>query len=551
MKSSVLLLPLQRLIATVESTATTLEGTLAAIGGIVFIRYLLEGLSSRSTTGFLASDASTLVHYSLFYVAIFLGTASIFSIVSKTHIEKTSKIALFGLLAVWIAPTIDLIFFGGYPMGYLFIGPHELFTYFLSYFGPLSSSGITPGMRIELTLVFIGAGVYAYIKTHSLVRALLAMVCLYTFVFISVALPSVLLAIPTLLSIGVPSLQTLLNTSLLPITLLHPGEALSAIVLQERLFNAFISQVLLIGLPFLTIVWFYLWNPQGLRAFVGNIRITRLIGYLLLVLFGALIAPTPALWKITLVDSYTFITAGIAIVAAWVFAVATNDLVDEEIDAVSNVSRPLIQGTLSRETMRAIAIVAGLYILCAGIALGSYSLFFLLTYTAAYYIYSTPPLRLKRVPGLASLLVSFACLSAILFGYYVVSVNRVITDFPLSLALLVLIFFTIAVNFKDLKDIEGDRQAGIITIATLLGQKRARFVLGAMLTGALTLTALFLPLSSENPLLAWSGVAACAVVWAGMVRGFGERFLFIVFLLYTILIGTILLTSPSSTILFS
>lgn len=542
MKQSALLVPLQNLITRLESVPITLYGTLAAVAGVLFIRYLFEGLSSRTATGFLASDMSTIVHYSLFYSTIFLGTAIILSLFAKTSIVPTTKVVLFGTLAVWIAPTIDLLFFGGYSMGYIFVGPGELLSYFLTYFGPLGSSGITPGIRIELALVFIGAVIYTYLKTRSLIRSVLMLVCLYTFVFIAVAIPSVVLALPVLFGVSVPTLGTLLNTSLLSVILLHPGELLQTLTLQERLFNAFISQVFLIGASVLVMVWFYLWNPQGVRAFIGNIRVPRLIGYLILAAFGAILAQSTAgAWTPTLIDFYTAITAIIAIAAAWLFAVVTNDLVDEQIDAVSNSSRPLIQGTLSKEAMGNIAVITGLWIILTGISLGSYSLFFLMTYTAAYFIYSMPPLRLKQVPGISSLLVSFACLSALLFGYYLVSENRVITDFPLALVLLVVGFFTIAVNFKDLKDIEGDRAAGVTTFATLLGQKNARRVFGGALTGALALGAMFLPLPFGTPLLAWGSVIASAIAWIGMMNGQGERFLFIVFVLYAALAGTLLL----------
>lgn len=543
MVTSTLISSLNRFVTRLESVSITLCGTLAAIAGVLLIRFLFEGLSSRSATGFLASDISTIVHYFLFYATVFLGTTIILSLFAKIPIVTATKVALFGSLAVWIAPAIDLIFFGGYSMGYIFVGPNELLSYFITYFGPLGSVGITPGIRVELALVFIGSALYTYLKTCSIARAILAAMCLYVFVFVTVAIPSIVLALPVLFGITVPTLDTLLSTSLLSTILLHPGELLQAITLQERLFNAFISQVFLIISTVLVFVWFFLWNPQGVRAFIGNMRLPRLVGYIVLVTFGAIVAQTSVVaWAPNLVDLYTFTTAVIAIVAAWIFAVATNDLVDEETDAISNSSRPLIQGTLSKGDMHNIAVVSGLWILLSGISLGSYSLFFLMTYTAAYFVYSVPPLRLKQVPGLSSLLVSFACLSAVLFGYYLISENRVITDFPLNLVLLIIVFFTIAINFKDLKDIEGDKAAGVTTFATLLGQRNARFVFGGVLTGALALVALFLPLPFGNPILAWGSVVASVVVWIGMVLGRGERFLFIVFLLYSALVGVFLLS---------
>ena len=528
-----LLLPLSRFIERVESIPVTLSGALAGFSGVLMVRYLLEGLSSRTATGFLASDISTIVHYSLFYITVFLGTILLLAVMARVSIVQATKIGLFASMAIWIAPTIDIMFFGGYPMGYVLAGPSQLIAYFVTYFGPIGYGGITPGIRIELALVLLGATLYVYTKTRSMLRSVCTAVFLYTFAFISVSAPSLILAIPILFGASVPTLGELLDTSLLSRILLHPGETFQAVVVSERLFNAFISQVFLLLATVFVFVWFYRWNPVAFKAFVGNLRIPRLVGYLALASFGALLALLETVsFKPNIIDWYTIATAVLGIAAAWVFAVATNDLVDEDIDRITNSSRPLIQGTLSRETMRNIAILSGMWIVFAGVTLGSYALFFLATYTAAYFIYSVPPLRLKRIPVLSSLLISLACLSAVLFGYYVISSNRIITEFPLNLIFFILIFFTIAVNFKDLKDIEGDRAAHITTLATLLGQRHARMVFGGALTGATALAALFLPLPFGSPLLAWSTVIASAVVWVGMVLGQGERFLFITFLAY-------------------
>ncbi len=94
--------------------------------------------------------------------------------------------------------------------------------------------------------------------------------------------------------------------------------------------------------------------------------------------------------------------------------------------------------------------------------------------------------------------------------------------------MLVLLSIALIVNVRDLKDLDGDKLAGIRTIPTLLGEKRSRMTLGAMLFIALLLVPIFIPL----PVLWIPSLIAGAAFWIGLVRGRNERFVFGVYFIY-------------------
>lgn len=107
---------------------------------------------------------------------------------------------------------------------------------------------------------------------------------------------------------------------------------------------------------------------------------------------------------------------------------------------------------------------------------GFYPFFMCLVYVACSYIYSMPPLRLRRFPLIPSFLIGVACLATVLAGFFFISVHKEIFIFPPLLSMGIIIMVTLAINFKDIKDIEGDKANGIITLPILFGKRGVRVV---------------------------------------------------------------------------
>jgi geranylgeranylglycerol-phosphate geranylgeranyltransferase len=163
----------------------------------------------------------------------------------------------------------------------------------------------------------------------------------------------------------------------------------------------------------------------------------------------------------------------LAFYLAWQVAVCTNDVVDADLDAVANPERPIPSGQhygqphgLSERGVLAVRDRRRL-------SRRAPVLFALLAFTAAYWVYSMPPLRLKRWPVINPFLVALACLAATAAGFFQAAPGMPWATLPLRVVVMILIGFTLAANVKDVKDIAGDRQEGILTLPVLAGRTAA------------------------------------------------------------------------------
>ena len=516
---------IEKLITTFESAPMSVAGWLAGMAGIVFIRIFLEAFSNPDIyRGFLDSALPTLLHCVLAYIGIGVVTTVVVSAVVRIPALPMMRAMIFLMPIMWLGPIIDIVN-GGSRIAYVFASPSVLFKDFLTFFGPLTGEGATFGLRIEFVLITLLLGVYVYIHTKRKAAALIGMVITYVLIFATMSVPSLLTPSNAVTTIW--GSNGILQSSLIAHNSIHPSYILYHPA--DLLFDVSQGQIWYLILCISGIAWLYQVRKDVLRALVRNVRPERLTHFFIFGIFGALIALSEGSrinW--TALDFITIAVAAFVVTFAWIFAVATNDIVDEPIDAISNAGRPLITGTLTPELMRDVAVVSGVMMLSGALALGSYATFFALLFTVSYYIYSVPPLRLKRVPILASSFIGVSTLAVMMMGFFLVSSNQLLAAFPAKLALLVILFMTFIVNVRDLKDIDGDTAAGIATLPTLLGDQRSRMVIGAMMLVAYMLVPLFIPL-----LTLWvPSLVAGVVSWVGLVRGKGERFVFPIFFIY-------------------
>lgn len=521
---------IEKWITSLETAPMSVAGWIAGFIGVVWIRLLLETFSSLRPSGYLTTDFPTLLHYTLFYIATIV--VLILSTSTITHIPaiRMMRVSVFILPIVWIAPLTDLAY-GGARMVYIFADtPQALFHDFSIYFG-----GLTFGLRTELGILLLILGGYIYLKTKNIFKTFLSVFVGYIVLFVFCAMPSLLsflMSVPGLLGVF-----SSIQNSLISHNFLHTSQTYSSYWKQELLFNAGMAQMFYLMLSISGIVFLYQAQKDSVIAVFRNIRPERVLHFVSVVILGALIALSEGSrinW--TIFDGISIAVVLLTVVYAWLFAVTTNDLVDEPIDRISNTHRPLVTGSLTKEMMWHVAFISGSMAIVGAFTLGSYATFWILVFSAAYYIYSVPPLRLKRVPILASALIGIATLSMMLLGFYLVSGNQMLIAFPAPIGLLVVLFMTLVANIRDLKDIKGDMAAGINTLPTLLGLKRSRMVIGIMVCIASILVPLFIPVKS----LWWLSVVAGIVAWAGIVQGKGERFVFSVYFTYLICVVSLL-----------
>jgi homogentisate phytyltransferase / homogentisate geranylgeranyltransferase len=158
-----------------------------------------------------------------------------------------------------------------------------------------------------------------------------------------------------------------------------------------------------------------------------------------------------------------------------IYIVGLNQLYDVEIDRVNKPDLPLASGQLSIIQGKWIIGVTGILAIALSILLGKWLFGTVALSLAIGTAYSLPPIRFKRYPLLAAfciLTVRGCVVNVGIFSHF----NQIFIGgdiLPPSIWVLTLfiLVFTIAIAiFKDVPDLEGDRQYQIETFTIVLGK---------------------------------------------------------------------------------
>ena len=170
-------------------------------------------------------------------------------------------------------------------------------------------------------------------------------------------------------------------------------------------------------------------------------------------------------------DLFWTLVAGLAVN---VYIVGVNQLEDVEIDRVNKPFLPLAAGDMTHEQARTIvAACAGLAVVLA-VTQGLEETVAVLVGLVVGTAYSTPPLRLKRFPALASLSISGVRSIVVNLGVYahfsLAFGDTISIPAPVWALTLVVIPFSFAIAIlKDVPDAEGDRRYRIMTFTVRRG----------------------------------------------------------------------------------
>ena len=208
--------------------------------------------------------------------------------------------------------------------------------------------------------------------------------------------------------------------------------------------------------------------------------------------------------EITTVNLEQMLAVWLACICGNIYIVGLNQLYDIEIDRINKPDLPLASGEFSVNQGKVIIAVTGIIALLiaafSGVWLFATVAVSILIGTA----YSTPPIRLKQFPFWAAfciLTVRGVIVNIGLFLHYGNKLNgqEALNPYVWTLTLFILLFTVAIAIFKDVPDLEGDRQYNINTFTLVIG-KLAVFNLsrgvitvcyfGMMLAGLFWLTSL-------------------------------------------------------------
>lgn len=199
-----------------------------------------------------------------------------------------------------------------------------------------------------------------------------------------------------------------------------------------------------------------------------------------------------------------WLVAWVACLAGNVYIVGLNQMEDVAIDRINKPHLPLASGEFTQGQARRLVGLTGVSAIALAILSGGPFLIF--TVVASLLIgtaYSLPPVRLKRFPFWASLCILVVRGALVNLGLYLHFYSHFWPAEPLTiparvwaLTLFMLVFGFVIAIFKDIPDIEGDRQFNIATYSLRLGRKKVFNLARWLLTGcyvALMAAAPFLP----------------------------------------------------------
>lgn len=503
---------LLRVFESIEKAPLTLPTAFGAFGGLILTRLLLENALALFPGQTLFFFFFELSHTFLFFAFAFLLLLPLVRFCARVSLPTAANFLLFGFLIILAPPVIDTLIFrgGAFWSFYEFDGILGLLLRYVTLFGDTPHIGITYGVRVEVVIVTIALGAYTYLKTKKMLRALGAALGAYSVLFILGTFPSWI----TLAVLGFPKGLLAVNGNDVAALFLTPEPIFSRTLADFRsvlnvkmsLMYALLSAslaALLLGRSFPVYFWALCRNARGPQLFYHAGLLS--LGMLLAVHFADAQIP------FDFFHGAAFLVLLLAVLCAWLASVAVNDWYDRPIDVLTNPRRPLIEKTIPDSlylTFGAIFFFASL--LFAGLVSFS-ALLLLLAYQALAWLYSAPPLRLKRIPVLATLLAASAGLVVLITGFLAVSPTPSVATLPLPLLAYLFLAYTVALPLKDFKDIRGDALDHVYTLPVILGERKGKQIIGSLVfllfavsPVLLNIQALFLPALFFATLAFWT-----------------------------------------------
>lgn len=201
------------------------------------------------------------------------------------------------------------------------------------------------------------------------------------------------------------------------------------------------------------------------------------------------------------------ITAWLACLNGNIYIVGLNQLQDVSIDKINKPDLPVASGEFSYQQGQWIVGITG--ILAVSLALFS-TPWLLLTIGVSLAIgtaYSLPPIRLKRFPFFAALCIFTVRGVIVNLGLFLhfrqsLTQEQVIPPAIWALTLFILVFTIAIAIFKDVPDLEGDKEYNITTFTLLLGKPAilniTRGIISVCYVGVILASFLWLP--EVNPI---------------------------------------------------
>lgn len=474
----------------------------------VVVRGQLEGLLEVRKSFTPPQDLFTC---GAFLLAVFFAILVCLRLVTGRRASELFKPLVLGFSVILIVPPIDYVVSGGkgYYLAYPLIRPDSLGRSLLSLMG--DTPGVSPGMRTEAAIILLVVfGVCRFGYRTGWIRALAAALGVYLIIFALGFYPGFMAH----LSLSpIPRYAPMNRPRMSPI--MPPMETRSALLVA-------------VALGALALIERRRATGRLLKALPAS----RALFYSFAGIFGALLAwrVEPALLRNIRSLSLTFFgvrrnypldewpTRLILIVgcsaALYLFAQVLNDRFDRRTDRINGKPNLFLTEGLSARFVACAGGVAGLWALGAALAMGLTPLVFPAAAAGLAVAYSTPPVRLKRLPLVSSVVLCGYWLAMTLFGFTLLPDYHLPRLFPRELLWTLAVAAPLGLQIKDLSDRAGDRAAGVWTLPSLLGPRWG----GGVCVGLSALGFVLAGMWLDRPWTLATGVCFAALMVAGAWR---------------------------------
>jgi|GEM_PF-2956320 len=449
---------LARFLTAIENAKSGFGELTITLLAVVFARSLLEIFSNTQA---IAHPSVFLLQFPIWYLAVFTGLSLVLSYTLKREIGSATKVLITFSFITLIPPIVDLVVGVKGGINYIYTTRDiqtpivEPLKVYLTFFFNLwrLPSGVSPGIMVEAYFIVVLTFLYGVLANAGVIRSIAASILSYTLIY--------LFAI-------IPYLVVKLEFALKGLKILSPYSVLN------------IEQTCYIFLSLFIFLWALKARPQGIKDFLVSFRLNRLLHYFFMLVFGVFIGIGGVWANFRSLNYSKFFLLVLGLLWAEIGAVAVNDMYDIESDRINGFLRPLVKKTLTPEEARIIAVCSFFLALLGGLLVSYPALYFFFVILGFSFVYSAPPLRLKRVAILSTLVIAVLSLVVALLGYEFTNeyFPHPIINFPQKYILGILLIFTIAGNIKDIGEEAGDKAQGVFTLPVLLGNQRARFLIG-------------------------------------------------------------------------
>lgn len=472
-----------------QSSTVSTQSIFKGLTTIIIVRSIVESLLEESHTVAIGDDFYAAVlggaHVYISWLCLFVCIGIIVSIYVSLTLKHSLLLVLYCSPVIMIVPLLDYFTNGGASIRYGATYSDLLYNY-THLFSPFAHIHmVSTGVRVEVFLVTTAAFLVTLSLGKSLIRAIAFALTIYSTIFVFGYLPALHLELP-----GLGPSESCISMYLPVVCIL-----LSAVAIcLGREHSAWHGLAL------------YLLYPS------------RLMFYLFIMIFGMIFALERAGTIKVALDNGTIsrlVLAIASITLLFIYSKLTNDAQDRDIDLVSNPRRLVATGAiLPAEASR----VGTLFVLpsCVfGLAADQFFVFLWLTILASCVIYSQPPFRMRRFYPFGHLLLSFIGTSVFVAGATLVASKDVfhVADLPRLAAYIFLCFFFLS-PIKDLKDIDGDPEGGVMNIYNTIQFPKTISLLAIM--GFLIMLILALRLIGAFSFVVYTmiGVYAAVALWA-------------------------------------